>query len=113
MVRAVRGAIKVSGNDTFADGVNKLISALQQKNGISESDLISIVFSQTKDITANPATALRGFGYAETPLFCTQEPEYEGTEPGLLRVLLTFETKNPKSVPVYLDGAEKLRKDLT
>ena len=116
MVMAVRGAIKITDGvaDSMKKSVRKLIESLAIENGFAEDDVISIVFSQTKDITAiNPATALRETGFAGVPLFCTQEPDYAGSTPGIIRVLVTFSSKKRrKAVPVYLDGAEALRTDL-
>ena len=115
MTRAVRGAIKVAENtaEAVTGAVTKLVTAIQDKNGIVESDIVSIVFSQTRDITArNPAGALRSIGFSEVPLFCTQEPEYDGSEPRIIRVLVTYDSSEETPVPVYLDGAEKLRSDI-
>ena len=72
------------------------------------------MFSQTKDVTSeNPARALRIDGYDSIALFCTQEPDYEGSLPMTVRALITFNTREKLSLfPVYLNGAEKLRRDL-
>ena len=116
MVRAVRGAIKIAANTEGAvtEAVTKLMGELLSRNSIGQSDIISLVFSQTADITSkNPATALRTIGFAEVPLFCTQEPDYLGSEPAMLRVLCTYNTELNESIPVYLGGAERLRKDIS
>ena len=56
----------------------------------SEGQIISVLFSVTKDLTkANPATGLRAHGFSDTPLFCLQEADIEGAEPRIVRVLLT------------------------
>lgn len=113
-VKAVRGAIRVE-NDPLAiqEAVGLLMRELSARNSFLESDIISIVFSQTEDITAaNPATALRRSGFAAVPLFCTQEPRYAGSVPGILRVLVTFNTDRDGVIPAYLNGAERLRSDL-
>jgi len=116
MVMAVRGAIKVAENtrDTIREAVKKLVECLARENQFVEDDVVSLVFTMTKDITAmNPATALRETGFAGVPLFCAQEPEYDGSVPGIVRVLVTLNIeKKRKPVPVYLDGAEMLRADL-
>jgi chorismate mutase len=114
MTRAVRGATIVENNeDSIRSLVVGLIGELMQRNGITEEDLISIIFSQTPDVDAmNPATALRSAGYAGVPLFCTQAPVYRGSYPGLIRVLLTCETQRRVLEPVYRNGAERLRSDL-
>jgi chorismate mutase len=116
MVMAVRGAIKVAENssDSIKKSVKKLIESVARENAFAEDDVISMIFSLTKDITAlNPATALRETGFANVALFCTQEPEYSGSVPGIIRVIVTLNVdQKRKAVPVYLDGAETLRTDL-
>ena len=120
MVRAVRGAIQIDANqaDDIQRGVVDLVQELVRRNRIDIDRIISIIFSQTRDLTSlNPATALRSDqdagGYRDVPLFCTQEPEYEGAMALMIRVLVTFDTdEKTESVPVYLNGAERLRSDL-
>lgn len=117
MVKAVRGATSVENNDHIAmqKAVYALISSITEKNNISESSIISIIFSQTKDLNiANPAAALRVSGkFKNIPLFCTQEPQYENSLDQILRVLITFESESQEDIqPVYLGSASQLRKDL-
>lgn len=116
MVRAVRGAIFIENNtyDSIGSGVRSLLKELLAVNQIGEADIVSILFSQTRDLTeANPAGALRKDGFSNVPLFCTQEPEYKGAHPKVIRALVTFETKlSALPHPVYLNGAEKLRQDI-
>ena len=116
MVRAVRGAAQLDENSRQAmeHWVPLLVSRLLAENKIEENDLVSIIFSQTGDLTAyNPASALRKNGFGSVPLFCTLEPEYPDSLSATVRVLITFNTgKSSTSVPVYLNGAESLRKDL-
>jgi chorismate mutase len=115
-IRAARGAIQLENDsaEAMTEGVRRLLEQLLERNGITEADIVSIIFSQTGDLTAeNPARALRRSGFASTPLFCTAEPEYPDPLPRTLRVLLTFEADSatqPK--PVYLDGARGLRPDI-
>ena len=115
-VRAVRGAIQIDANepDLIREAVVELIGEIVRQNNISSSAIISIVFSQTQDINRyNPATALRTAGYQGVPLFCTQEPEYEGATERMIRVLVTYSTQSASEpIPVYLNGAENLRSDL-
>lgn len=116
MVVAVRGAIQVSDND--ADAIRsaglRLLRSVLDVNGVTREDIISIVFSLTPDLTrANPATAARGDGFAEVPLFCVQEANVEGQPDRIIRLLLTFRGDGDrKPVPVFLDGAQVLRPDL-
>jgi chorismate mutase len=116
-VRAVRGAIQLDrdSSDEMSSGVARLVGGLLEANAIEEDDIVSIIFSQTKDLASeNPARALRRSGFSGVPLFCTSEPEYPGSLPRVLRVLLTFETSSTQPPqPLYLDGARNLRPDLT
>lgn len=114
-VVAVRGATQVEENSrkSVSSRVIELVEQLVEQNGVTEDLIVSVVFSQTRDITAqNPAAALRTVGYANVPLFCTQEPEYDGSLPRMIRVLMTFRSDSSEPVPVYLNGAERLRSDL-
>ena len=116
VVRAVRGAVQIDSNssDSILLGVSQLVGELVDRNRIEPEHIVSIMFSQTRDITAlNPATALRTEGFGSVPLFCTQEPEYDGAMPRIVRILLTYETDSETvPVPVYINGAENLRSDL-
>ena len=116
MVVAVRGAICVRENSSEAIcvSVKKLMKAIVDANEIEEGDIISILFSQTKDLTeANPATALRDIGFSHVPLFCSQEPDYKNSMPKVIRILITHNaTEGYRPIPVYLDGAEALRSDI-
>jgi len=116
-VRAVRGAIQLQkdSSEAMTDGVRRLLRELLERNELTEANIVSIIFSQTNDLTAeNPARALRRSGFGSTPLFCTSEPEYPDSLPRTLRVLLTFETGlSEEAEPVYLDGARGLRPDIS
>ena len=82
-------------------------------NGLHEKDIVSLQFSITSDITAaNPATLLRSAGFAsEIMLFCSAEPNIDGSPRGIIRFLFYYYGKK-KAISVYLNGAEKLRPDL-
>lgn len=82
-------------------------------NKLHEKDIVSLQFSITPDITAaNPATLLRFAGYASaTVLFCSAEPDIDGSPHGIIRFLFYYYGKK-KAIPIYLGGAEKLRPDL-
>ena len=115
---SVRGASDVRGNtpDAVIEAVTALVDAVERRNGLSESDLTLILFSVTSDITAlNPAAALRRSGrYASVPLFCTQEPVYDGSLPMTVRVLIQFAADKKRPLfPVYLGKTSVLRPDLT
>jgi len=113
-VMAVRGAIQIEKNDkqSISDGVVKLITTIIEKNKLLSKNIISIMFSQTIDLDAmNPAAALRTIGFKNTPLFCTQEPNVQGSMEQVIRVLISVESKVSLS-PVYLGEARSLRLDL-
>ncbi len=118
MVKAVRGAVslKVDSEEELKEKVCEIYDELAARNGIKESRIISIVFSQTHDISFNPAKALRiGRNLERAPLFCTQEAKCEDFPyPMMLRLLLTFRTPFwRKTKPVYLGRASQLRGDLS
>jgi len=118
MVKAVRGAVSLDENSekNLIKSVDWLFNEILKKNEIDVADIISIIFSQTKDVSFNPAKALRlSNNITETPLFCTQEPVCEDfTLPLMLRVLITYNTGNDrKAIPVYLGRAQNLRRDLS
>jgi chorismate mutase len=117
MTRAVRGAIQVAENSRPAieNSTVKLVNEVLRANAIEEQHIVSIIFSVTEDLrAANPATSIRREGFAGTPLFCAQEPRVDGSMERVIRVLVTFESRDRhETVPVYLDGAEALRADLS
>lgn len=111
---SVRGAVGIRENcsEAIEQAVTILMETIEKENGLSESDLTLILFSVTADVTAiNPAAALRRSGrYQTTPLFCTQEPVYEGSLPLTVRVLVQFCAEEKRSLrPVYLGSAAVLR----
>jgi len=92
----------------------KLVTEILSRNGIRETEIVSLIFSVTKDLSAaNPASGLRTVGFSDVPLFCLQEADVEGALERVIRVLLTYEASGDgRALPVYLDGAEALRPDL-
>jgi chorismate mutase len=116
MTRAVRGAIQVQANTRTAieEATVRLVGEVLRVNAIAENQLVSILFSLTDDLSAaNPATALRRIGFVATPLFCVQEAKIDGAMSKVVRVMVTWDSPERRTaVPVYLDGAETLRRDL-
>ena len=116
--KAVRGAVCCENTvESITERVGEMVKQILFKNQISESDLVSVIFSVTTDLSAlNPATALRKNDLcADVPLFCAVEPTIEGMLPKVIRVLCTWnqcKSKLQKTIPIYLYGAEKLRPDL-
>lgn len=116
MVKAVRGAVQIPEDDKEAiiQGVQKVVLGVMEINNIKETDIISLQFTVTGDLKSlNPAAALRGHGFSEVPLFCSQEPECENGLVRAIRILLTCSHPGENRLkPIYLDGAEVLRPDL-
>jgi chorismate mutase len=116
-VRAIRGAIQIDGNerDEILAGASQLVRELLQRNGLTNDDLISIVFTATPDLTAEfPAYAARLMGMTDVPLLCATEIAVPGAMPRVLRLLAHVETERSRAdlAHPYLRGAAALRRDL-
>lgn len=112
---AVRGATCAKNTkSSLSSVVPELYKRLVDLNGINESDVVSIQFTMTKDLNAlNPAFALREAGFAsDIPLFTSQESPVKKGLKKVVRILITYYGK-VKPTPLYLNGAEILRPDLT
>lgn len=109
---AIRGATSVDRDDAVhvAERVRELFGEILARNQIDR--IVSATFSVTPDIrSANPATVVREhFGLADLALMCLQEAVFEGSAPGIVRVLLLCEARSRKFV--YLHRAAALRADL-
>jgi len=116
-VRGFRGAIQVPEDsvEALSVAVPKLLDTIFKENGLSEGDLISILFTATPDLTSDfPAAAARALALGDVPLICASEIDVKGSMPRVIRVLIHAESKLGRSQirHVYLDGAEALRRDL-
>lgn len=116
-MRAIRGAIQIEADerDLVLDGATELVSAVLERNELTQDDLISIVFTATPDITSEfPAYAARLMGMTDVPLLCTTEIGVPGAMQRVLRVLVHVETPKPRAElrHPYLRGAAALRRDL-
>jgi len=122
-LRAVRGAVCCENTaESIEREVCFLVSAILKANKNIETDIVSIQFSITEDLTAlNPAAALRKGGAAcktdfinivrHIPLFCSAEPKVENSLPKTIRILIHYYSRR-KPKPVYIHGAEVLRQDI-
>ena len=116
-VRAVRGAIQVDEDDRqqVLDATTELLQTVLDRNGLSQEDLISVLFTATPDLTSEfPAYAARQMGLVDVPLLCASEIAVAGAMPRVLRVLAHVETDLPRSAVhhAFLRGAAALRRDL-
>jgi monofunctional chorismate mutase len=116
MVKALRGAIQISADepDLIGRAVIRLYRELISQNELDESQIISMIISQTDDLhTCNPATALRSHGVDGFALFCLQELKIDDQLPRTIRFLVHCELSEEQLLKhVYLDGAARLRPDL-
>ncbi|HEY6622464.1 MAG TPA: chorismate mutase [Acidimicrobiales bacterium] len=116
-VRAVRGATTVDADtpEAIRERVVALLEQVLKQNGLSEDDIISILFTATEDIVSTfPATAARSMGLGAVPLICARELAITGSVPRCIRVMLhvTTELSRNDIHHVYLEGAKGLRDDL-
>jgi len=113
---ALRGAISVERNDA-ADihaATSTLMREIMQRNGLRPQDVVSCIFTVTKDLNAEfPAAAARSLGFEEVPLLCAQEIGVPGAMPRVIRVLLHYHAaEDHRATHVYLGDARALREDL-
>ncbi len=116
-VRAVRGATRVDADDreTVLAATRELVGAVLERNDLAPQDVVSIVFTATRDLTAvAPAMAARQLGLHDAALICAQEMWVEGSMPRVVRLLAHVETARGRHevVNVYLHGTEVLRADV-
>lgn len=116
-VRAIRGATQVERNDRDAvlGGTAELVRAVLERNRIRPSDVISVIFTATPDLTAEfPAYAARAIGITDVPFLCATEIDVPGAMPRVVRLLAHVETDRSRDQVrhVYLRGAAALRTDL-
>ena len=116
-VRAIRGATTVDADtpEQIEDRVVALMTAVLERNGVHEDDIISILFTATEDVVSMfPAAAARTMGLGAVPLMCARELSVTGSVPRCIRVMVHVETDRPREEihHVYLEGARGLRDDL-
>ncbi len=113
---AIRGAITVKENTPqhILEGTTTLLETIIEKNEIDYKDIVSIIFTGTKDLDAQyPAVAARKMGMVDIPLFCCQEMYVKGSLEKCIRVLIHIQVPEPKEIKhVYLEKAKVLRPDL-
>lgn len=116
-VRALRGATTLDRDERqhLIERTQELMAEILGRNGLTESDLISLVFTATGDLSsAYPAEAAREAGITHVPLLCARELEVEGGIPHCIRILLhAYTDRDPADLRhVYLHDARQLRTDL-
>jgi len=117
MVRAIRGAITVEENNycEIIDATKEILEEIVNKNDLNQDDIISVIFSVTKDLDAAfPAVAARQLGWTDVALMCTNEIQVPGSLEKCIRALVHINSdKNKNEIKhIYLKGARALRTDL-
>lgn len=114
-MKAIRGATTVSEDspEQIKQAVKELLTEIAQKNGLSDENLVFLLFSNTSDIKSYyPAKAAREAGFYSCALFSAAEPEISGSLKMCIRVMAVVETESQPQ-HVYLNGAADLRKDIS
>lgn len=116
-IRGIRGAISVEQNSEIEilDNTKQLLKEIIQVNNIKLNDIISCLFTVTKDLDAvYPAVAARELGWTEIPLICVNEMLVPGSLEKVIRVLLHVNSIKSQNeiIHVYLKRANVLRPDL-
>lgn len=114
---AVRGAITVEKDEKkyILEETEVLLKEMILKNEICIEDIVSIIFTATKDLkSAYPAEAARNIGIKYAGLLCFQEMYVENSLDKCIRVLMHVNgDKNQKDVKhIFLKRATILRPDL-
>tara|TARA_A100001388_G_C28707301_1_gene469357 strand:- start:657 stop:1028 length:372 start_codon:yes stop_codon:yes gene_type:complete len=112
----IRGATTASGNsvEEIQDAVVELIDELISRNSIIKSNLLSIIFTATKDLDACfPASIARKFNGLDSVAFLDcQQMHVSNDIKFCIRIMV--QVLLPQEFPIqhpYLRGASKLRSD--
>jgi chorismate mutase len=113
---AVRGATRAGANDPekVIGATQELMHELMSRNGIGPDDMVSCIFTSTRDLNAEfPAAAARQIGLESVPLLCAQEIDVPGSMRSVIRVLVHYYAPADRApAHTYLGEAEDLRSDL-
>lgn len=114
---SVRGATTVEIDSKFEihEAAKELILKIIDSNKFSTDNIISIIFTCTKDLTsAYPAEAARALGIRHAGLLCIQEMYVENSLERCIRLMIQVNEEKPQNEVkhVYLRNAVNLRRDL-
>jgi chorismate mutase len=116
---AIRGATTVTENTeaAMAEAVTELLDALETRNQLDPTCMISATFSVTRDLDAifPAAVARRRPGWDNVALLDVQHMHVEGSLPCCIRVLIHVQLPIVHAAinHAYLRGAKTLRPDLS
>ncbi len=121
-VRGVRGATTAAENSAGAivEATEELLRAIVERNTIDPDEIVSALFTTTRDLTAEfPAYAARRIGWLTVPLLCGHEMDVPlgsvpSAIPRCIRVLIHLNSDLPQGAMrhAYLRDAMSLRRDL-
>jgi chorismate mutase len=112
-VKAIRGAITVSGNTEQAihEATREILSEIARRNRLEVSEVVSVLFTLTADLNAAfPARAARMIGW-DVPMLDTVEVTVPGAISHCLRIMVHVDRDGPVR-HAYLREARSLRPDL-
>ena len=119
LIRGIRGAttIKLDTVELIHEETERLVLEMVKKNNVNPDHVASVIISTTTDISsAFPAKAVRSIpGWTYVPVMCTHEMDVPEAIHLCIRVLMHVNTDLAQQDVhhVYLNGAMKLRPDLT
>lgn len=114
---SIRGAVTVEKNEKecILENTKNLLKEIIKSNNIDIKNIISIIFTATKDIDAvYPAVAARDMGILKAGLMCVQEMYVKDSLEMCIRILITLDggLKQELVNHIYLKDTVKLRPDL-
>lgn len=114
---AIRGATTVE-NDTKPEVLQEtkdLLLLMMSENNVLIDDIISIIFTCTKDIkSVYPAVAAREVGITAAGLMCMAELDIANSLSNCIRVMMNVNTNKvqKEAKHIYLKKAKILRPDI-
>lgn len=116
-VRAIRGATTASANtvEAIREVVNELLDEIETRNQLNPQEVVSIIFTATRDLDAifPAAIARERSAWENIPLLDLQQMHVKGSLPKCIRVLIYVNTVKPQAeiYHPYLREAKNLRPD--
>ena len=115
ITKGIRGAITVDENTSEAlkTATLTLLDEILDKNNIDKNTISHIIFSLTKDLTADfPAKFVRlEKGWNDVAMMCFNEADIKGALDKCIRIMVVVNcSENFVPQYVYLKGAKDLRK---
>lgn len=114
VVRAIRGAIQLEHDERthLLKSTAELLAKMMHANNLDDDQLVSILFTVTKDINSEyPALAVKELGLEDVPVMCFVAMDVAGAKPMIISALINANMDSPRSEVnhVYLRGAEEIQ----